>query len=309
VGALRDLLRQVEDVVDALATRRDALMQQGLEAAAELGVKPYTLQGALNAGRVTEQATLTSQAAMRVSQEAVAYVQNFTAADGLRLSDRVWRLNQGAKEVLTRAIGQAVVQGWDAQRAAAEFMYRGEVVPGDVALRLKGAKLPALERAADLLAGNDQAEVWKADRVFRTEINRAHGTAYMRGAEAAPGFAGFRFLLSPRHPAADICDLLATQNLHGLGEGVYPTAAECPWPAHPNTLSFVEMVFADEVTDADRAGKETPLQALNRLSADVRAGVLGVEKAALWEQGLIRQGMIRSPLYTVRSRLARQGVL
>jgi hypothetical protein len=103
------------------------------------------------------------------------------------------------------------------------------------------------------------------------------------------------------------CDLFATQNLHGLGEGVYPDEQTCPWPAHPNTLSFVNAVYEGDVTDADRAGKETPLQALNRLSADVRAGVLGQEKAALWEQGLIRQGMIRSPLYTVRSRLARQG--
>jgi hypothetical protein len=92
-----------------------------------------------------------------------------------------------------------------------------------------------------------------------------------------------------------------------VGKGVYPTAKETPWPAHPNTLSFVEMVFADEVTDADRAGKETPLLAMGRLSADVRDGVLGKTKATYFDQGLLGQGAIRSPLRAVNARLERQG--
>ncbi len=307
VGQLRDLMRQIEDVIDSLGVRRDALMQHGLESAAVLGARPYTLQG-VGATGMAGHATLESAAAMRISQEAVHFVQNFAAADGLKLSDRVWRLNQGAKEVLTRSIGQAVVSGWDASRAAAQFMYDGKPVPIDVRQRLYAGKADALVRNADLLTG-DGGEVWKADRVFRTEINRAHGTAYMAGAEKTPGFVGFRFLLSPRHPKPDICDLLASQNLHGLGAGVYPTAKACPWPAHPNTLSFVEMVFADEVTDADRAGKETPLQAMGRLSADVRDGVMGKTKATYFDQGLLGQGAIRSPLRAVEARLGRQGAL
>ena len=103
------------------------------------------------------------------------------------------------------------------------------------------------------------------------------------------------------------CDLLAEQNLYGLGKGVYPSAKACPWPAHPNTLSFVEMVFEDEITDADRAGKETVTAAMARLSPEVRQGVLGVEKAALNDAGLVKPYMIRSPLYAVKARLARMG--
>lgn len=101
------------------------------------------------------------------------------------------------------------------------------------------------------------------------------------------------------------CDLLAAQNLYGLGAGVYPTAKETPWPAHPNTLSFVQMVFADEVTDADRAGKETVTDAMGRMGADVREGILGVEKAGLYDAGQVKPWMIRSPLYAVKQRLAR----
>lgn len=307
VQNLRQLLRQIEDVVDSLGQRRDALLLQGLDGAAELGVRPYSLAG-VGATGMGGQATLTSAAAMKVREDAVAFVRAFTAADGLRLSDRLWRLNQGAKEVLTRSIGQAVVRGWDAALAAAGFMYSGKPIPADIAAQVAASKAGGLAGVADLLTG-DGGEVWKADRVFRTEINRAHGTAYMAGAEATPGFGGFRFLLSPLHPKPDICDLLASQNLYGLGAGVYPTAKDCPWPAHPNTLSFVQMVFADEVTDADRAGKETALQALGRLGADVRDGVLGQTKAAYFDQGLLKTGSIRSTTADVTERLKRSGAI
>lgn len=303
---LRELLRQVDDIVASLGQRRDALLAEQISQAAELGVRPYTAQGAAAVGG--SQAVLDSGAAMRVSQEAVRFVQEFTAADGLTLSDRLWRLDQGAKEVLSRAIGNAVVQGWSAAKAAADLIYSGRPIPADIAARIAGSKAGALGRAADLLAG-DSGEVWKADRVFRTEINRAHGEAFMAGGENTPGFAGWRYLLSPRHPAPDICDLLASQNLHGLGPGVYPTRAQTPWPAHPNTLSFVEMVFQDEVTAADQAGKETELQALQRLAPEIRDGVLGQTKAEYFDQGLLTKGAIRSPLRSVRARLERQGKL
>lgn len=308
LSALRDLLRQIEDVVDALGQRRDALLLQGMDDAAGLGVRPYTLQGVLATGR-TAQATLDSAAAIRVSEEAVTFVRAFTAADGLRLSDRLWRLDQGAKEVLARAIGRAVVAGWDATRAAQDLMLRGQAVPRDVTARQGAARADALGDAADLLVSGDNSELWKAQRVMRTEINRAHGTAYMAAAEKTPGFAGFRFLLSPRHPKPDICDLLAAQNLYGLGAGVYPSADTCPWPAHPNTLSFVEIVFADEVSDADRAGKETVTDAMGRMSPEVREGILGVEKAALHDAGQVKPWMIRSPLYAVKQRLLREGAI
>lgn len=307
LAGLRELLHQIEDLLDALGQRRDALLLQSLDDAAGLGVRPYTLQG-VGATGMAGQAVLDSVEAARVGEEAVAFVRSFTAADGLRLSDRLWRLDRGAKEGLTRAIGQAVVAGWDASRAAQDFMLNGKALPLDVAGRIKGARADALGGASDLLASGDNSDLYKAQRVMRTEINRAHGTAYMRAGEKTPGFAGWRFLLSPRHPRPDICDLLAAQNLYGLGPGVYPSADTCPWPAHPNTLSFVQIVFADEVTASDRAGKETVTAAMGRMSAAVREGILGVEKAALYDDGAVKPWMIRSPLYAVKQRLAREGV-
>lgn len=303
---LTQLLRQVEDIVAGLGRQRDELLASQIEQAANLGVRPYTAQGVGAVGG--SQAVLDSAAAMRVNQAAVRFVLEFTAADGLDLSARLWRLDQGAKLALTQEIGLAVVQGWSASKAAADLIYSGRPIPADIAARITGAKAGQLLRAADLLT-NEGGEIWKADRVLRTEINRAHGEAYMAGGESTPDFAGWRYLLSPRHPAPDICDLLATQNLHGLGNGVYPTRAQTPWPAHPNTLSFVEIVFLEEVTEADRNAKETELEALARLAPDVRAGALGQTKAEYFDQGLMTKGMIRSPMRAVRARLERQGKL
>lgn len=305
---LQGLLRQIEDIMAAVGQRRDAALQGAIDQAAQLGVRPYTPAGAAAVGSAN--AVMDTGAAMRVHQAAVQFVTTFRAADGLTLSDRLWRLDQGAREALGRAIGNAVVQGWSGTRAAMDFAMRGQAVPAEVARQVSQAKAGDLVRMADALVTGDGGELWKAERVMRTEINRAHGEAFMQAGEGTPGFAGWRFLLSPRHPGPDICDLLASQNLHGLGPGVYPTREQCPWPAHPNTLSFVEMVFLDEVTAADQAGQETELQALQRLAPDVREGVLGQTKAQYFDAGLLRsKGMIRSPLYAVRARLERQGLL
>ncbi|UUZ68096.1 hypothetical protein LP416_27915 [Polaromonas sp. P2-4] len=304
---LQLLLRQIEAVIDDLGAQRDQLLATSIDQAAALGVRPFTAQGVLAVGG--SEAVLESAAASRIHEQAVRFVMEFTQADGLTLSDRLWRLDRGAKEALTRAIGQAVVQGQSAASAAQQFIMRGERIPAEVAARVARGRVPALATAVDLLTNSSTGGYAQAERVMRTEINRAHGEAFMAAGEGTPGFAGWRYLLSPRHPAPDICDLLATQNLHGLGDGVYPSREATPWPAHPNTLSFLEIVFLDEITDADRAGKETALQALARLAPEIRAGALGQTKAAYFDQGLLRTGMIRAPLYAVEQRLERQGKL
>ncbi|MGD9954320.1 MAG: hypothetical protein AB7S87_17245, partial [Burkholderiales bacterium] len=66
---------------------------------------------------------------------------------------------------------------------------------------------------------------------------------------------------------------------------------------------YIEIVFDDEVTDADRAGKETPLAALERLPEKSQRGVLGEGKFDIFKQGRLSQGMIRAPLASVKERI------
>lgn len=306
IEALRGLLAEVESRLARVARVRDDLLAEGLQKAAQYGARVWDAAewGAPAAVAVE----VVSPAAMAVSETAVRVVQEFVAADGLQLSDRLWRIDRGAREAVTQAIERAVIEGHSAAQAARAFLARGEAVPAAIAEKMRGPAGGTIGReAAGMLTGNGGA-MDNAMRVFRTEINRAHGEAYMAGGEGKPYFGGWRYLLSPAHPEPDICDLLAAQNLHGLGRGVYPSRAKCPWPAHPNTLSFVEIVFKDEIGEAERAGRETPLQALARLSPETRRGVLGKTRGELFDAGLLTQGMIRAPVAAVKKRVGAANV-
>lgn len=288
IDALRSVLAQVEDILEGVAVTRDGVVMAGIAQAAQTG--------AAGAG-------LESAAAQRVATTAVDFVRHFVAQDGLMLSERLWRVDRGAREEITRAVESAVVQGHGSAQAAREFLARGQAVPAEVAARLGAADSTALGSTAARLMKGEQSALYQAQRVFRTEISRAHLEAYMAGAEDDPDFAGFRFILSPQHPKPDICDLLASQNLYGLGPGVYPTREKTPCPAHPNTLSYVDWVYKDEVSAEDKAGKESPMAALGRMSPEVQDGVLGKGKAEIYRDGKLKQGMIRSTLGAVKRRV------
>lgn len=290
---LQSLLAQVNGRLNTLAQSRDAMLDGKMAEAADLGVRPFADSPSINVA-----------AAMRINDEAVRFVRSFVAEDGLQLSDRIWRLDRHAREVVTGAIEQAVIQGHGAAQAAHEFMARGEAVPIEIQNKLGAANAAKLgEAAAGALLTGSGTPLDNAMRLFRTEINRAHGEAYIKGAFEHPDAAGVRFLLSPAHPEHDICDLHASANLHGLGTGVYPNRETCPWPAHPNTLSYVEVVFKDEVTEDDKQGKETPIQALDRLTPAQQRGVLGAHKHEAFKEGKLTQGMIKAPWKSVRARI------
>lgn len=233
---LRDLLDQVESRMDQLSVTRDATLDSGLRVASELGAQPFL------------RTEVDTPALMRVPDEALRFVRAFVGADGLQLSDRLWRIDRGARDAVVNAVERSVVMGHGAAQAAAEFLRNGLPVPGDVRDKLNAAGAVGMGReATEIMTGGRAGggAMAQAQRVFRTEINRAHGVAYMSQAEKTPGFKGFRFTLSPAHPKPDICDELAAADKFGLGEGVYPSMAEFLkiWPAHPNTLSFPVGVF------------------------------------------------------------------
>nr|DAT68722.1 MAG TPA: minor capsid protein [Bacteriophage sp.] len=163
--------------------------------------------------------------------------------DGLNLSARLWRIHAGAARDLKSVVDVAVQRGWDAEHALQRTL---NITPElKQALDEAGAGAVARRLEAGLLANPGNAAM-KFRRVLRTEINRAHGERYKQLARADENVVGLRFMLSPRHPRVDICDEHAAADLYGLGQGVYPVD-ECPWPAHPNTFSYTEAVYRDEI--------------------------------------------------------------
>jgi len=164
------------------------------------------------------------------------------------------------------------------------------------------------QQAKTVLLTGEGSPLANAKRVFRTELNRAHGEAYQAAAFAHPDVVGTRFLLSPNHKKQDICDMHANVNRYGLGRGVYPDGQN-PWPAHPNTLSFVEVVFADEVSDSDKEGKESRLLWLKKQGSQVHQAVLGKNKAIAFRAGhIVKEGDIGRSWKNIKARLKRKGI-
>lgn len=294
---LQDLLYQVRGRLQGLGQARDQRLADYMRQATAIGVRPF------------ESVPTLSASLTRIADEALRFARSFQADDGLQLSDRLWRLDVGARRMVGEAIQSHVIQGHSASQAARDFIERGLPVPPDVAAQLgmsQATTLAGVAGAALLVADGSAYEL--ARRVFRTEINRAHGEAYRAAAFEHPDAIGTRFLLSPAHPKVDICDMHASVNRYGLGAGVYPKG-KSPWPAHPNTLSYEEVVFADEVSDDDRAGQETRIDWLKQQPPGVQRAVLGAaQKAAALKRGLIGEGQIATPWRVLKQRLARRGI-
>lgn len=232
-------------------------------------------------------------------------LRRHVAADGLKLSDRVWRLTGLTRAQLLAAIENAIVRGHSAAQAAQELLGRGQPIPPEVARDLAGAKAQAVaQRASNVLLGvEDDAILFKLERLFRTEINRAYTEAFVASLDKVPGADQVKFNLSPLHPRTDVCDLYAKANLYGLGDGVYPLG-EHPYPAHPQTLSYLTAVFTDEITDADRAGRETWEEWLSEQPHDAQDEVLGGKrKAAAFRAGKLQSSELRQPWYAIAARI------
>ncbi|OAM32851.1 hypothetical protein A7P96_01385 [Eikenella sp. NML03-A-027] len=226
--------------------------------------------------------------------------------DGLNLSARLWRIHAGAARDLKSVVDVAVQRGWDAEHALQRTL---NITPElKQALDEAGAGAVARRLEAGLLANPGNAAM-KFRRVLRTEINRAHGERYKQLARADENVVGLRFMLSPRHPRVDICDEHAAADLYGLGQGVYPVD-ECPWPAHPNTFSYTEAVYRDEIgslnptvekvqteiaAEADglleRAAAIEPVITgdLQRMAAAVQARMAGLDYRFKGRESLIRK--------------------
>ena len=100
--ALRNLRRQVEAVLDELSLIQNNLLTSNMTQGAQLGAQVWT--------------AALGERVLTITDEAVRAARNFQAKDGLQLSDRLWRIDRHAKEVIGRAIESAVIQGHSASQ-------------------------------------------------------------------------------------------------------------------------------------------------------------------------------------------------
>ena len=188
-------------------------------------------------------------AASQRAQSIFSKLNHTRLPDNLKLSDRIWRIDRGANDALKDMINTAVIKGWDAEQTLKNFFNKNDPEISAAARQVLGharADVLGKQLRGLLVDGQGNAQA-KYRRVLRTEILRYHGEAYMAAGEKMFGVVGFRFCLSPNHKKVDVCDRHATADLYNLGAGGYPDRASCPWPAHPNTWSFVTYIFDYEV--------------------------------------------------------------
>lgn len=294
ISALGPLRREAEAQVTSLSVSIRAGFDRALGAAAA--------HGAAGVG-----AAITDEARAAAVASTLDALRAFVGADGLRLSDRIWRVRDSTRQVIVRALEQAITEGWSGIEAAQRLIGQGLPVTPEIRRAMAAAGLGNLEQlVAAVLLRNQGNPLSAATRLMTTEINRAYTEAFVAGLAANDEVAGVRFLLSPRHPRVDVCDMHAGVNLHGMGPGVYPLGQH-PYPAHPQTLSYLEAVFGDEITDEDRAGKQSRSDWLRGQTRGVQDAILGKRKGNAWRAGKVPEFGLRTPWRVLRERLQRQG--
>lgn len=237
VGHLQLLLKDIQERMDTLSATESAVLNGLIDKAALIGADVTV--GLLSGERISVAAT-----------DAVEYVRNLTQADGLGLSDRLWRVNRGAREAVSIAVQGAIARGSSAADAALDFVRRGVAVPVEVELALQaaGAKEIARTVARDVLVGTAETPrgaFAKSLRVMRTEMVRAYAAGYQRAAAQVDGVIGFKLNYSALHKEPCKCAPFVEQDVNGLGVGVFPVG-HVPLPIHPNSRTYATAVFGQE---------------------------------------------------------------
>ena len=96
--------------------------------------------------------------------------------------------------------------------------------------------------------------------VARTETIHSYRDGYYKSVKGKPWNKGIRWNLGDSHPKPDICDVLANQDVHGLGPGGYPMSA-IPENPHPNCMCYQTAIIDRDHfkrQQAKRDGKRQP---------------------------------------------------
>ncbi len=290
IETLAQIKQQAELIFNAAINSQTAMIDAAMLSSATLGAQPFS--GAIGFSEY------------QIPQKTVAVVRAFMADDGLQLSDRIWGNAEEAKAIFNKRVTAAVIQGQSASEAAINLVRENLPISKDIELKQQSASAKNVFK--DIKTQLFDGPYYNMRRVFRTEINRAHGTAFEAAVSSHPDTVGTQFLLSPNHPKVDICDMHARVNRFGLGKGVYPIDKN-PWHAHPDTLSYTQVVFSDEITKQDKENKTDRITFLKAKSKPYQVAVLGKKKTLALELGYLKENEINTPWKDLEKRYARRG--
>lgn len=166
-----------------------------------------------------------------INQRAVLSLLSRTRHDGLKLSDRVWRTSQSARQALQKIVEDGVARGLDSRKLARRVQQY--LQPG-VWTAMKA------ETRRNLRVPKDVS--YEAIRLARTEMNNAFHEGTVNAYRTIPSARGVYWRLSARHVLPDVCDDYASHN----GNGFWPKGEE---PARPHPQCFCVILPAMEDPD------------------------------------------------------------
>lgn len=177
--------------------------------------------------------------ALRAAQERVW-------SDGLVLSQRLWRLENGGLAAIRQTLASGMVErtsAWELAQTLEAQLGANADFPRWTRQRL--SVLSPRDRAEDLsglLRAGDALQPWQsrgvsynALRLARNEIQIANHAMTSEIARNFPGITGRKSRLSPEHPVTDICDEYAAGGPYAVTENFLPL--------HPQCLCYYEEVL------------------------------------------------------------------
>jgi hypothetical protein len=178
-----------------------------------------------------------------VNEDAVRAVLARTFTDQKIFSDRIWDIRRYTQNVIAETLTKGVAEGKSAYQLSREL---------EAFLAMTEDEAAAFNRVWAEAHTPEWKEAWKtrsrlkynAERLARTEINNAYREGAVQSARRTPWVKGLKWNLSGSHPKPDICDEWATQDIDGLGPGVYKWE-NVPLD-HPNGLCHLTDVLVEK---------------------------------------------------------------
>ena len=170
----------------------------------------------------------------RRRQQALQATQGRIYGDGLNLSQRIWRLENGGLAQIRNTLATSMAERTNAVQLAKlveSQLGADQDMPRWTLERLY--KLPAAERRSSsggLLTGTEnrgRGIAYNALRLVRTELQFANHAVTTEIAVHSPWVTGRFVVLSPAHPKIDICDTYAAGGPYPVDQEILPLHPLC----------------------------------------------------------------------------------
>jgi hypothetical protein len=238
----------------AIGGELEALIADGMDKGARAGVEGRTKASIALLNEANPDLTrYVPELFGGIREDVLQYMMTRPKADGKIFSQRFWNIKNESDKVLTRTVSSGLLEGKSARQISKDLR-------------------PYLKYQEGM---TQKQVVSRSFTLARTEINNAFTECQIQCAKREPWNQGIKWNLSASHPKFDICDIYASQDLYGLGSGIYPPS-QVP-VRHPRCLCFLTDVLAsiDEIVSLLRSdlGLDTPRERIvvQELTPDQKA--------------------------------------